>query len=35
MSKTGDHKEEKIFAVDEALSKSEHFIEKNQKVINI
>ncbi|MEI8201791.1 MAG: tetratricopeptide repeat protein [Bacteroidota bacterium] len=35
MSKTGDHKEEKIFAVDEALSKSEHFIEKNQKIIMI
>ena len=35
MSKTGEHKEEKIFAVDEALGKSEQFIEKNQKVIMI
>ncbi len=35
MSKTGDNKEEKILAIDEALGKSEQFIERNQKIIII
>jgi tetratricopeptide (TPR) repeat protein len=35
MAKKTDHTEEKIMAVEEALSKSEVFIEKNQKLLTI
>ena len=35
MAKKIDNTEEKIHAVEEALSKSEKFIEKNQKVLTI
>lgn len=35
MAKKVDKTEDKIVAVEEALSKTEHFIEKNQKVLSI
>ena len=35
MAKKIDNTEEKIHAVEEALSKSEKFIEKNQKILTI
>ncbi len=35
MAKKADHTEEKIHVVEEALTNTEHFIERNQKIITI